>query len=297
VSDRVVIEEFHRLFFQSMLSTWANTRWLGVAVEKPPSDLWVYQEILSDIRPDVIVESGTRFGGSALFLASVCDLLDHGRVVTVDLEDLASNESVRRPHGRITYVTGSSSTSQAALDAVRREIEGAETVMVILDSDHSMTHVTDELRLYAPLVTEGSYLIVEDTQINGHPILPDEGPGPMEALAVFLRENSEFVPDVSREKFLVTFNPRGFLKRVGCDSAAARVLLAEAAAAEAALNEQEARERLSAQAGLLSELDQRIVMLESAVQQRQANLDSVTGSASWRLTAPLRAAKNALRRP
>jgi cephalosporin hydroxylase len=295
VSDRAVIEEFHRLFYQSMLTTWANTRWLGVAVEKPPSDLWVYQEIVTEIRPDVIVETGTRFGGSALFLASVCDLLDHGRVVTVDLEDLASNDTVRRSHPRITYVIGSS-TSQRALDAVRRQLDGAQTVMVILDSDHSMTHVTDELRLYAPLVTQGSYLIVEDTQINGHPTVPNAGPGPMEALAVFLKENTEFVPDRNREKFLVTFNPRGFLKRVGSDSGEARALLAEAAAAEAALNEQSAREQASAIAGQLSELGERISVLECALRQRQDSLDAVTRSASWRITAPLRAAKSALRK-
>jgi len=82
---------------------------------------------------------------------------------------------------------------------------------VILDSDHSRDHVLDELRLYAPLVTSGSYVIVEDTNINGHPVLPQFGPGPMEALDEFLRESDEFSIDDQREKFFLTFNPRGFL--------------------------------------------------------------------------------------
>ena len=86
-------------------------------------------------------------------------------------------------------------------------------VIVILDSDHSYAHVLEELRLYAPLVTSGSYLVVEDTNVNGHPVDPDHGPGPMEAVLDFLRESDEFAVDESREKFLLTFNPHGFLRK------------------------------------------------------------------------------------
>jgi len=283
MSDRRTIDEFHKLFYQSWLTTWANTRWLGVAAEKPPSDFWVYQEILHEVRPELIIETGTRFGGTARFLASVCDLLDHGRVITIDIEDLASSDTVRPPHPRITYLTGSS-TSSEIIDQIRKEAGSSDGVLVILDSDHSMTHVTDELRLYAPIVTTGSYLIVEDTQVNGHPIIPEHGPGPMEAVEVFLRESPEFVPDVAREKFLVTFNPSGFLKRVGAESAESRALLAEQRARGDRDELQAAREQMAG-------LEARISALEEEKAGLQGALSSLEQSLSWKATAPLRGAK------
>ena len=87
--------------------------------------------------------------------------------------------------------------------------------MVILDSDHSFAHVAAEMELLGPLVTPGQYLIVEDTCVNGHPILPDFGAGPMEAVHEFLARHAEFAVDESREKFLLTLNPQGYLKRLG----------------------------------------------------------------------------------
>lgn len=86
--------------------------------------------------------------------------------------------------------------------------------MVILDSDHSFEHVSRELDLYAEFVSPGGYLIVEDTVVNGHPILPEFGPGPFEAVAAFLRRDDRFQRDATREKFMLTFNPCGFLRRV-----------------------------------------------------------------------------------
>ncbi len=86
--------------------------------------------------------------------------------------------------------------------------------MVVLDSDHHRDHVLNELRLYNGLVSPGCYLIVEDTHFNGHPILPKFGPGPFEAVDEFLRTNTAFVRDRTRERFLLTFNPGGYLKRL-----------------------------------------------------------------------------------
>jgi len=202
-----VVEAFHRHYYDSKV--WRDTYWLGVEAQKSPLELWIYQEILFELRPDVIVETGTFDGGSALFLASICDLLDHGRVVTVDIEV----KPYRPKHPRITYVEGLSSTAAQAVDRVRSLIKPGEKVMGILDSDHGQTHVLDELRIYSKLVTSGQYLVVEDTNINGHPVLPDFGPGPMEALDIFLGENKDFEVDRSREKFFVSFNPRGYLKK------------------------------------------------------------------------------------
>jgi cephalosporin hydroxylase len=206
--DRRVVLPFHRLFYNSGKQTWSNTHWLGVAAQKCAFDLWVYQEVLHELRPAVIVESGTANGGSALFLASICDLLEHGEVVTVDI----AGEPGRPSHERITYLSGSS-TEPAMVERVKQLVASRSPVIVILDSDHSRDHVLNELRLYAPLVSAGSYLIVEDSNINGHPVVPDFGPGPAEAVTQFLTETDQFEIDRSREKFFLTFNPSGYLRK------------------------------------------------------------------------------------
>jgi cephalosporin hydroxylase len=197
---------FHELYHEHRAQTWENTYWLGIRCSKLPFDLWVYQEILHERRPDLIIETGTAYGGSALFLASICDLLDHGRVVTIDVRELP-----RPQHPRVTYRLGNSADSDLAASI---QVDDGERVMVVLDSDHSAEHVLAELHLYASLVTQGDYLIVEDTSVDGHPAFSDFGPGPMAAVEQFLAEGHPFEVDESREKFLFTFNPRGYLRKV-----------------------------------------------------------------------------------
>lgn len=201
-------EAFHRLYYDSHDTTWKQTFWLGHTVRKCALDLWVYQEILVETRPDLIVETGTYMGGSALYLATICDVLGKGKVVTVDITARAG----RPRHRRITYLQGSS-VEPPVVARVRSRAKRAKRVMVILDSDHSRDHVLRELELYAPLVTPGCYLVVEDTNVNGHPVLPDHGPGPMEAVTGFLEATDRFEVDRSREKLLLTFNPSGYLRR------------------------------------------------------------------------------------
>lgn len=204
--DRIV-EDFHRLYYDE-LKLHKRTRWRGARVLKTPLDLWIYQELIFEMGPDLIIETGTMYGGSAFYLASILDLADRGEVLTID-----KNERAGRPqHPRITYLTGSSTDEGVVAEAARRA-EGKGTVMVLLDSSHKAAHVLDELRAYHPLVTPGSYLVVEDTNVNGHPVDPDFGPGPMEALETFLEENGDFEVDRGREKFLLTYNPSGFLRR------------------------------------------------------------------------------------
>jgi cephalosporin hydroxylase len=205
----VVVDAFHRLYYENSKQTWRNTRWLGVSVLKCPLDLWVYQELLTELRPDLVIETGTRFGGSALYLASIMDLLGQGQVVTVDCDW----QEGLPDHPRIEYLLGSS-VSEEILDQMQQRTYGKSTVMVLLDSAHDQNHVLRELHCYAPLVTKGSYLIVEDTSINGHPVLPDFGPGPAEAVDDFLATTRAFVRDPRREKYLMTFNPSGYLRRV-----------------------------------------------------------------------------------
>jgi cephalosporin hydroxylase len=203
-----LVDQFHRLYYDRREQTWGNTFWLGHRVLKCPLDLCSYQEILYDVRPELIIETGTYLGGSALFLASICDLLGQGKVLTIDVD----RRDDRPRHPRITYLTGSS-TSNAILRQVRRRARGASRVLVILDSGHAKDHVLAELQAYAPLVTPGSYLVVEDTNLNGHPVECDHGPGPAEAVAEFLERNEAFVRDERREKFLLTFNPGGYLEK------------------------------------------------------------------------------------
>src|SRR3990167_4888059 len=95
-----LIDEFHKLYYNSYV--WKNTFWLGVPVQKCPLDLWIYQEIIYETKPDVIIECGTSAGGSALFLASICDMINHGEIITIDIED-AKN---KLKHSRITYLIG-----------------------------------------------------------------------------------------------------------------------------------------------------------------------------------------------
>lgn len=207
VEAQATVEAFQRLYYARLERTWGQTYWMGVATLKCPLDLWIYQEILHEVHPDLIIECGTYRGGSALFLAGVCDLLGHGKVVSIDIAPQADLPL----HPRLHYLTGSSVGAEI-LEQVTA-LAGTGTVLVILDSDHSCSHVLEELRNYRQLVSPGSYLIVEDTCINGHPLLPDFGPGPMEAVETFLLEAPEYSPDRSREKLYLTFNPRGFLRR------------------------------------------------------------------------------------
>ena len=205
-----IVRDFHQLYYSSDKRTFRNTFWLGQASAKCPLDLWVYQEILFDRRPGLIVECGTYFGGTAHFLACMCDLVDNGRVITIDVRE---RQPHRRPrHPRIEYRTGSS-TAPEIVAGVEAAVQQGERVMVILDSNHRKDHVFAELQAYSPLVTPGDYLIVEDTNVNGHPVRADHGPGPMEAVDEFLAGNDEFSIDESREKFFMTFNPRGYLRR------------------------------------------------------------------------------------
>ena len=204
--DRAAVARAHDVLYLS--DAWTDATWLGAQALKNPLDLWVYQEIMSELRPELVVETGTYRGGSAFFLASICDLLHGGEVVSIDIEPVRDDYPA---HERITYLGGRSSTDADVLAAVRARAEGKRT-LVILDSDHSQAHVEAELAEYAPLVPVGGYVIVEDSNIGQ--IRKDLLPGPLEAIQAFLARTDAFVVDRGREKFLVTFNPSGYLRRV-----------------------------------------------------------------------------------
>lgn len=204
--DRAAIARAHDAFYES--DAWTRATWLGAQALKNPLDLWVYQEIVVETRPELIVETGTYRGGSALFLASVCDLVGMGEVVSIDVEPARDDYPV---HPRITYLAGRSSTDPGVVAEVAERAAG-RPILVVLDSDHSQAHVEAELEAYAPLVPVGCYLIVEDSNIGL--IREDLMPGPLQAVESFLSRRDDFEIDREREKFLITFNPSGYLRRV-----------------------------------------------------------------------------------
>ncbi len=206
---KFIVNSFTKLYYHSRPRIWNNTFWFGVPIGKCPPDLWIYQEIMFETRPDVIIECGTGTGGSALYLAQHCDLMGNGRIITIDIAEQPNWPD----HERITYITGSSIAPQT-LQRIKELISSTDKVLVILDSDHSKNHVLQELNSYSELVTLGSYIIVEDTIIGGHPVKPHRKPGPMEAVKEFIKTNENFIIDKSREKFYLTFNRNGYLKKV-----------------------------------------------------------------------------------
>lgn len=212
--EQRIADRFHELYYDKRVGPghhriWEQTKWMGYPVLKTPADLWTYQEMLYEIKPDLVIETGTFASGTTLFLAHIMDLLGKGSVVSIDIKELP----LRARHPRISYINGSSADSAVAAEAAKHREPGA-TCLVILDSDHSQEHVSKELALFSPFVSVGSYIVVEDSNVNGHPVYPSFGPGPYEAIEEFLRQDSSFQPDKSREKFLVSWNPRGYLRRV-----------------------------------------------------------------------------------
>ncbi len=181
-----------------------ESHWMGVRALKNPLDSWVYQEILHEVRPGAVVELGSAHGGGTLFLCHMLDLLGlDAPVISVDL----SHDVFDAEHERITTITGD--TRDPKVIARVRDLCGDRRVLLIHDASHEAAVVLDDLRNYSPLVASGSYLIVEDgvtDTIGGQP-------GPVTAVNRFLRESSDFALDTKRERFLLTYNPRGFLRR------------------------------------------------------------------------------------
>lgn len=207
------VDEFHTWYEKSR--TWEQTKWLGVPFWKLPFDAFVMQELICKIKPDCIIETGTGLGGSSVFYASILEMIGHGKVITVDIDgrkqlwkDCTNMEIL----SRIRFIWGSS-IDKSTLSKINSFIHPNQTIMVILDSWHSYEHVLQELEMYYPFVTRSSYLIVEDTHVSGHPIEWKWGKGPYEAVEDFLKKHQNFEIDQECEKHLMTFNPRGFLKR------------------------------------------------------------------------------------
>jgi cephalosporin hydroxylase len=220
---------------RDMTRTWFNRScehkysyhftWLGVPIIQYPQDIVALQEIVWRVKPELIIETGIAHGGSLVLSASLLEMLGgEGRVVGVDVDIRAHNREVIEAHPmmkRITLIEGSSLAPETVA-RVAELAKGKSPVLVILDSNHTHAHVLEELRLYSPLVTQGSYLIVFDTVIEDMPesAFPDRpwgrGNNPRTALRKFLETDKRFVRDEEMaQKLLISVAPDGYLKCVG----------------------------------------------------------------------------------
>lgn len=200
-----------------------DNHWFGVEVLQFPQDLVLYQEVVSQVKPDVIIETGTFYGGLTLYFASLLEFIHpSGKVVTIDYEPKYWNETLAKldvPNKdrlleHIIFLQGSS-TAPETLASIEKLLDPQKRVLVILDSLHTKEHVIDELKLYSPLVTVGSYLIVNDTQTDGLKTRFGEVCGVLAAIREWLpTTNGQFEPEEDRMRFLVSCAHNGFLKRV-----------------------------------------------------------------------------------
>lgn len=187
-----VVDSFHKAYYHSL--GWDRNYFLGYQIKQCPLDLQLYQELVHRLRPAFIIQTGVAGGGSVLFLATLLDLIGakpDALVVGVDLT--LSPEARTLAHPRLRLIEGSSTDPETVRTVKNLVRPGCG--LVSLDSDHAAAHVLAELRIYREFVRPGSYLVVEDTNLNGHPVFPSFGPGPHEAVRAFLEEDDSFHPD------------------------------------------------------------------------------------------------------
>lgn len=216
-----IAERFYRRFVKPRVPDWflsdlidhtgnfGHVTWLGRPIWQNVLDLWIMQETIAELKPALLIETGTNRGGAALFFAHLFDLIGKGHVVTIDIEKLHDLS-----HPRIRFLIGNS-TEPAIIESVRslaQEVGGP--VLVTLDSDHSASHVRAELAAYAPLVTPGSWCLVQDGVIDTLPRYAAGRPGPLAAIEDFLKSSPDFELDAARSrKFLISHHPNGWLRR------------------------------------------------------------------------------------
>jgi cephalosporin hydroxylase len=216
-----------------------NFDWLGRPIIQYPEDIVSVQELIWEVKPTLIIETGVAHGGSLMLSASILALIDYcdaavsgsqlnpkdsiRKVIGVDIEIRKHNREAieNHPLGILIDLVEGSSTSSDVVAKIESEASKHESIMIFLDSNHTHEHVLDELKIYSKFVSVGSYCVVFDTFVENMPKgyfenRPwDKGNSPMTAVKEFLATNQQFEIDTFREnKLLITVAPSGHLRRV-----------------------------------------------------------------------------------
>lgn len=230
-----IVRDFRHYYIDSDPQRPFAATFLGVPMMQNPADMWMFQEIITEIQPDLIIECGTAYGGGTVYLATMLQQVNPaGKVITIDLSPGLEGSISRlkdRPtlynrvqsifQSTIEVITGNT-LDPAILAQLRKRIQGKK-VLITLDSCHNYEHVLREMLAYGKMVSKGSYLIVQDTVIDEKEEYIDrygdcpgyeQRGGPGRAVAEYLATYDDFVTDDCGEKYLLTFYPGGYLKKV-----------------------------------------------------------------------------------
>ncbi|MGR3174503.1 MAG: cephalosporin hydroxylase family protein [Candidatus Scalindua sp.] len=223
-SNSSIIKLGQRFMHESILTNYSyNFSWMGRPIIQYPQDMIAMQEIIWEVKPDLIIETGIAHGGSLIYYASLLEFIGNGEALGIDIDIREHNRKVIENHPmykRITMIEGSS-VSENIITRVKNITKNKKRILVILDSNHTHAHVLEELKLYSKFVTKNSYLVVFDTIIEDLPenSFPDrpwgKGNNPKTALWEFLKSTDEFIIDKDIvNKLLITVAPDGYLKRI-----------------------------------------------------------------------------------
>lgn len=201
-----------------------NFSWMGRPIIQYPQDMIAMQEIIWNIKPDLIIETGIAHGGSLIYYASILELIGKGEVLGIDIDIREHNKIEIEKHPmfkRIKMIQGSSVSSEMK-EIVQQHAEGKSTILVCLDSNHTHEHVMQELEIYAPFVSLNSYIVVFDTIVEDLPegYFSQKRPwgisnNPKTAVREFIKANDNFEIDYSIDnKLLISVAPEGYLKRI-----------------------------------------------------------------------------------